>query len=348
MKNSISLTAVAAAAMLLSLSACTKAEKPSSDDLQPVQKHSLTVSVGDPATKATGITDANEKNVKTLDIVVFDADSTLECYSRVTGAKSTTISVSTGTKYIYALVNWPSALSSSVDEESDLKAIQAKLTDDDKDNLHMTGYVTKDITADGTINIDVYRKVSRIDIKKITTAFTSPALAAANFYVDSIYVINAVGSYPVDDSCWSDKSSWGSKVDWYNKEGFVTSGADDMLLDAGVALTFSGNTSKTMSYSYYVYPNAVTAANDHNNGTWQPRCTRLVISARIADGSSTRRVYYPITIPVDTANKIWSVDELKITRAGSSSPDQPVVTQSCTFTINVKDWAGTVNLNPSI
>ena len=67
---------------------------------------------------------------------------------------------------------------------------------------------------------------------------------------------------------------------------------------------------------------------------WTPRHTRLVVEASVGG----QVYYYPITLPTIDGNTICTINELTITRLGTSTPDVDSVIGSVSFEITVAPW----------
>jgi len=117
---------------------------------------------------------------------------------------------------------------------------------------------------------------------------------------------------------------------------------------------------------FYVMPNNVPfAATTGGDGEWSPRHTKLVIETEYQgktyyyaipiveimapDGAAWSA--YPILPPDDAnyaaqaaaykglrANRSFEIEELVLTRLGSTNPDEPVMAADVTLTISVNDW----------
>lgn len=312
---------------LLLANACAK-EDTSTENVQPIISKRVALNVGvdglgdsNLTTKASSAS-ANETTVASLQIFVFKTDGSLDAYGTGTSS-SLSLSVTTGTRDIYAIVNAPSL--NTIRTKSALLDATSNLTDN-LTNFVMTGAkLAQPISAASSISIAVSRLVARLAISKITNKMASVQYQSDAFVVTKIYVINVAGAnnYGV--------TSLGST--WYNQMKYVSGAADAILYDAVTSGTIAYNASLSSAHYFYVYPNST--ATDTQSTTWGPRFTRLVVEATL--GGKT--YYYPISIPSIQQNKTYTVSELTITRPGSDSPDIPVSSATCTFSVTVTDWA---------
>ena len=273
-------------------------------------------------TKATGIKEANEKKVKKMQVYVLDSSGAVESYKSATG-ESLTLSTTTGSKEIYALVNCPDY--PAIASKTELLNTVSQFSANALDGFEMVGVLKKTITStDPTEVVPVKRLVSKVVIGKISARFTSAAYSSLPFTVKAIYLINVAGdmNYGVD----------GTPSVWYNKSKYESSACDFMLYDGNLNRTVTSTTPYTVEHSFYCYPNPTSG--DANGGTWSARHTRLVIETTL--GQET--YYYPITLPAIDRNKTYCVSELIVTRPGSTDPDVPVSTSSCTYSVQVEGW----------
>ncbi len=323
MKKSIYLIAVLT---LLLANACSK-DDTSQEIVPPFNTKRVALNVGldglgnyNLTTKALSAS-ANEITVASLQIFVFKTDGSLDAYGTGT-TSSLSLSATTGSRDIYAIVNAPNL--NTIRTKSALLAATSNLTDD-LTNFVMTGSkLAQPISAATSISIAVNRLVARVSIDKITNRMTSPQYQSDAFVVTKVYVINVAGAnnYGI--------TSLGST--WFNQMKYVSGAANAILYDAVTSGSIAYNASLSASHYFYVYPN--NTATDTQSIIWSPRFTRLVVEATL--GGKT--YYYPISIPSIQPNKTYTVSELTITRPGSDSPDIPVSSATCTFSIAVTDW----------
>lgn len=317
MKKKLYLFAALAA---LSLLACSRLETPSKAKPEG-ELVELTVSVpGASLTKASS--DAGEAAVGKLQVFVFRSDGALEATSSA-NASSVTMSTTTGSKTVAALVNAPSV---SVTTLSGLEAEVSDLSDNGLGAFVMYGSEEKEITGDASVNVTVTRLVAKIQIQKITNAITQSEYASKTMTIDEIFVLNAAG-----DALYTRASYVPTK--WYNFKDPETSGACDALLrETLTGKTLANSASLTENHTFYCYANPT--ATDTTEDNTSARFTRLVVKASV-DGKTS---YYPMSIADIEANHKYIITELTITRLGSDDPDTPITTEDATFTVTVADW----------
>ncbi|MBR1609361.1 MAG: hypothetical protein IJ678_07070 [Kiritimatiellae bacterium] len=161
MKRSVLLTFGAAA--LLSLAACNKDAARS--DVAGVPEGSplrLVVGVeGSMGTRATGITsndESTEAKVNSLQVLVFNGDN-LDGYGSSVGSKIATVSCTSGSRDIYAVVNAPSL--ASITTKTALLATVSELANE-VSNFQMIGHKTETLQVDGNVEIGVDRLAARV------------------------------------------------------------------------------------------------------------------------------------------------------------------------------------------
>lgn len=276
-------------------------------------------------TRATGVTAAEEENIKNLQILVFDENGVREDYVNAGASSTGEVVAKEGKKTIMAIIN-----ASSVEDVRSLSGLMSRatlLSDNSLGSMVMTGEVEAILQNGGRISIPVSRMISKVMVKKITSAFTSTSLAAKEFKIKSIYLINVAG----------DNKMAGTSLPtmWYNK---LSDGRNDVscasfpLLSDPVNSVIAFGGSYTKEHSFFCYPNLVS--EESFDSTWSPRHTMLVVDALLG-GSQT---YYPIELPVIGRNKCIIIDELVITRSGSDYPYIPVTTGTCNAAVEVVPW----------
>lgn len=297
---------------------------------------SLSIVVPQVVSKATSVTAAGEKTVNTLQVFIFrdDTNKALDACAMESG-NSVNIKCSTGGRRIYALVNAPD-IRTSVSCEADLLASTTLLTDNTSPtNLVMIGSVDKTISVPGeTINIEVKRVASSIEIKKISTNFVSSAISQGTFTIKGIYLLNVNGknNYALNAPATED-TYWYNRLN-KNTNSFTTAG---IVSDLNMTEVISASKAYDKAHTFYAYPNSHAYLN---NGTWSLRSTMLCVEAEfLAKGTSNPiTYYYPIAIENIESNKKYIIPELVIQRLGSEDPSTEVSFADCSFSVTVKDW----------
>lgn len=317
-KSNITLLAFACLASLIS---CNEKE----DVLSEGYFHTKVSIAGASPTKATGVSSSEEDNVKSLQLIVFDENGNKEYYVNAGNSKTGEIITKDGKKTVMAIVNAPSV--ESAGSYSQLMGMTTLLSDNTLGSMVMTGEVQAVIQSGGELSIPVSRIISKVMIKKITSAFKSSTLSSKEFKIKSIYLINVAGD--------NKYSATASPSIWYNK---LSEGRNDpscssfSLLSDPVNSVIAPKSSYTKEHSFFCYPNLT--ADESFDSTWSPRHTMLVIDALLG-GEQT---YYPIELPVIGRNKCIIIDELIVTRKGSDYPYIPVSDGTCAVTVEIVPW----------
>lgn len=368
MKKSIFL---ALGAALIALTACHK--QANTDKVSTVKSARLSINITGSAepSKAGPVSD-NEVKINTLDAFVFNSTGDLDAYGHYTGYNSSSkpfLDCTTGSgKHIYVIVNagWTeNDLATHIATENDLKGRVFQLNQNSRggtlDNFQM---ISTEVTKEGStaidltpganeVNVKVSRVVSRVWIKKISRNFTSGALSG-ELVVKGIYMSNVTGSYGVDGSVKD-----GPADTWYNKydgsanpAAVVKDASMAPWLDAGISsVTLAqGGSSTAVESTFYVMPNQTPYdAPTGGSGAWSPRNTKLVVETQYAG----RTYYYAIPVAeqdkypqlTDPAsfkglrpNYSYRIDNLELTRLGSTNPDEPVLVSNVKFSIAVEPW----------
>lgn len=291
---------------------------------EAIQMAELKLSVvgnGSPVTKSSDADfDDDHSEVASIQFLVFDGE-VLDAYKKVTSGLSTSITVKTGEKTVWAVANAPDI--SNVTTLTQLKAVSSTLLNN-VSNFVMVGSNTGTVPSEDPIEIEVKRIASRVVVKKVTAAFTNPAYASMSCKLVKMFLINAPGDINLELTS--------APTTWYAQRAYeAVSGLTDFLSTSGGNHELNTAAFDTDCY-HYCYPNPTTA--DSQASTWSARHTRMVIEVLL--GSET--FYYPVTLPVLEPGKSYEIENLTITRKGSSNPDQPISLSDATFEISVKPW----------
>lgn len=315
---------LAAAAAVACLTSCNK-DVIQTNHEQMGETAEITVRLPPLATKAASSLTDTEATVKSLQVYVFNANGTkLESYAR-SNSSEVSINVALGEKTIAAVVN-----SADIVDVTNLAALKAKVSpleaNSTEDGFVMFGEAKKTVSANERVTIDVTRLVSRVVISKITNGIDIPQYAGQDLKVKGIYLVNAVG-----------KTNLGSTYtpvagDFLNQFE-LKDGQTALLGGRFTPVSIAKSASYTQEKRMYCCPNPV--ATDSQSTTWSMRFTRLVVEVEFAGET----LYYPITFDKKlAAGSSYEIEELKITRPGSTRPDDPLVIGSVTYTVKVNPW----------
>ena len=335
--------------------ACNKINNESASVMPKGEETILTVKVaGSNLTKATEAGIANEDKVRSIDVFVFfnggDYDGQLDAYKHFAQETLTgTLKATTGARYIYAVVNSEFA-ESELETIATLAQFNAKVatlasqktagTPDVLDNFTMIGSTSQTLVAgDNAVTVNVDRIASRVRVKKITRNFDSPALQAKTFTVTDMYLSNAV----IKDEY--DLVYTPVVADFVNQNGTYTAldASKDLwlhrtftqaIVDEHTTANSSWDCSAPANY-LYTFPNAYANEID-GSAEFAVQCTKLVVKASL-EGDS-KPMYYVIPLPELKANYTYDIEELIITRRGSSDPNQKTQVANVNYTISINPW----------
>ena len=316
--------------------ACSK-ENPSEQAAQQTQMATLEVNVAEGiTTRATSVNDANIGTAeRDIQVLVFNSEGDLLAYgANEDSSTKVSLSIPTGTVECYAVVNSYDDLSVIATKTVFLKHL-SHLKDNDPTRMEMLGSITKTVAAGtNSVSIAVKRFASKVQIDKITPAFTAPAHRAMEFKLTGIYLINVNGTcpYTMVPTAASESTSW------YNKRKYVSGDCNHLITDkfstpvvmqtaAGVVTPYS------KSHYLYCYPNPVTT--DVSTTTWSERVSRLVVETTL--GGTT--YYYSVNIPTPQCNTVYQITNMKITGVGTDTPDAVVQKGSLSVSLTVTDWS---------
>ncbi len=278
------------------------------------------VTVPQTMSKVLGI--ADEDKVNSLQVYVFRENGMLDASSSSDG-NSLVVECNSGDMEFVALANAP--VLTGITTRSQLLEARTLLQDNSVSGFVMYGSAMKSVSpGNDNVDITVARFAARISVKKVTNALGSGAYQDVDIVLKRIYLANAAGDIRY--------SGTGEPLVWLNKSGVCTD--IPALLSSGdlgsVSIT-NGESYGTRHY-FYCYPNGTQ--EDTASPEWSPRYTRLVLETEILG----KTFYYPVSIPDIKANHTYDLEDVRITRLGSTSPDIPVETGSVSVTVHVKPW----------
>lgn len=293
---------------------------------------------------------ATDNTINKIMVFVFNTSSqnieqTKSATPAEVTAKVVNIPVTTGTRDIYVVINYTSADSTNLvgcSNVTDLKAVTANLQTENEGNFKMIGKKLNQTITTSTNNITVIvsRLVARVTLTNITTNFTG-GLANKTFAIDSVYLLNVIGT-----KSYGDSTIIVSPPTVYNRTdaGFAFPIFDAYSTPVNVNNTIPYTTGRPNGNHFYVYSNPGNAFNTS---------TRLIITGML----NGTRTYYPIAInvagnghtpvtPGITANSQYSI-AVTISAVGSTSPNTPVLSGTLTITVTPQNWATVINQNVS-
>lgn len=317
MRQNFLFTAVITALCAIS---CSLAETEAVNTSSPAESVTLEVSLPAAYTKLTDTGD--ETGISGLQVFVFNGKGDIDAYASG-GTSSVSLQCPAGDKLIAAVVNAPDL--SSVSSEQQLEECVSLLSDNGTSGFVMYGSKSEFIAASSKVEVEVSRLVARISIHKITNALAVTQHRDKDIEITGIYLVNAAG-----DGLYCNREPYQPAV-WHNWRQMDGSPLD-LISDTDVSQIIGPGESYGTSHYFYCYPNpSVTDSSEEDSS---PRYTRLVVETVV----SGNKYYYPVSIEGVEGNRTYEINELKITRLGSDSPDIPVSVQEASFTVTVAEW----------
>lgn len=313
--------AAAAVIALQTGTACSEAAKDTADINDG--KYVLTVNLdsGLSMTTRAALNKAGEKEIKNVQIFVFNGDGSLDSYHSGSESSQIKIRCTSGKKRIFSFVNAESL--STYTDSTALLSQATMLSENLEGGFVMTGRASAVLPSESAVTVKVSRIAARIGIGNIAVNFTSEGYKSLPFTVKSIYMINVAGN--------TDYSFEAGPTLWLNQSKHKDTDMD-ALLYTSINNSLSEGTPLTADQYFYVYPNP-TAADD--SGTpFSARYTRLVVETEL-NGAT---LFYSISLPGIERNKTYMISNLTITRPGTESPDEEITSEECAFNIEVEDW----------
>ncbi|MBO4340263.1 MAG: hypothetical protein J5835_02390 [Bacteroidales bacterium] len=291
------------------------------------------------ATKATMAGTDNENRINSMQVSVFkkSGNSFIFEAAATSSSSSATVSVTSGEKLIYAVVNAADDITSQSSQGAILSGTNY-LKSNGSGNFIMAGQKPFTVTASQrSVSIPVSRVAARIRLGKVTNSLSS-VIAGKNVKLKSIYLtgVSAQSSYEGDGSasCFYATTGTGASLD---KDGSAVTSEEKtavnaLIMNSNASGVIAPEASFQADYSLYAYPNDGAS-----------RKTHLVLEVEI-DG----KLYtYPIVFDSIAANSTYEISELKIKSLGNPSngddtidqgEDDPVQSAAASFGIEVQPW----------
>lgn len=227
-----------------------------------------------------------------------------------------------------------------------------------------------------TISMNLRRLVARVKVEQVSGDFASPALRQKDFRVKRIYLAYVPkqakfvnGSYEDVFGTAESFTAAGVTIPHYYRFALPSEQAEDASGyhtpavvggNGEVAVTADNNAADLTAKSFtaaegmlfsspdgstparqgnkmnpklylYTYPNGAEQATEDGQSDLT---TKLIIETEL-QGTT---YYYPISLGYTQPNYAYTVNDVRITRLGSTDPNLPVTTAQCSFTVQVSDW----------
>jgi len=295
------------------------------------------------ASKATGITENQEKAVSRWAVFAFDDEDGWFRYATSDNASNIPLKLWAGRYYTcYAVTNYKltgdgAFNPATVTSASDLMNRVARLQDQSVGNLMMFGrlpgvtptprIVNPEVPVDpgsDAVNIYVQRMVSKVTVTKVAVDFSEkPYLASKTFTLKGIYLTNVYKTTRFGSDYLPSNLS-ASRTAWYNTAGrhrgeSAISALDAILEDTGINTVITESSPYNVAHSFYAIPNPTPKSADMDDPDhWGVRCTRVVMECTIDDDT----VYYFVTIPAMERNMAYTMSDVVIKGRGSNDPEE--------------------------
>lgn len=305
----------------------------------------ITLDNGTDGTKASAYTAVlpYEKTIKSIEVLVFNDNGTIEKYAKITGT-TCSFTVTQGKKHIYAFANCFDL--SYITHTWELDEQYITLSNFSKANgfaMHGDTYVTCSANTSTPCSIELKRYAARI---ALTNVYLNLSTYVDEAYVEGVFLTNVVSS----------RNLTGDYVDeWCNVQG--RNFEDDMIiywdgyypdyedqtgcyydnwLDNGCELIFEDD------YDYpflgYAFANSSTKSPNgpglFNWSTGERTC--LVVEMYI----NSETYYYPVVLDNGPLNENCAYTvSLTITGLGSKDPNTPIQKGTLSGTITVSNWS---------
>lgn len=348
---------IAASAAVLSMASCQKMFNATTSAQREGESCQLFVDFSGAETKVPGLNDSFEKNIKDVQVFVFNKatgkiDASmhqpgLDANGTYTMTKS--LNCTRGEREVWALVNAPvnhvdGDAANRISTIDQLKSVSTRLVDNKSDALVMVGSEVKTLAADTeTVSVKVQRVCAAVVIQSIKNEMGVPAYQTeGKVRITGAYLLNVPNSQRYDLTV---KASTLEKANWISP-GQKSTAADEQKLTAdsypsGEQQLNYGSEFKNKS-TFYAYPNDATAAPA---ATWTQCATVLVVEA-LVDGQPC---IYPVRLGVLQNNHKYAVS-LTLKHIGGD-PDEPwkkVEFTNLGASITITDWSTGAAVNESI
>mgnify|MGYP002626645799 CR=1 FL=1 len=302
-----------------------------------------TKGMGTVATTSTDNLRDDEKNIRNLQVFVFNGDAR-DGYvqaerqgAEASITRATKVECTSGVREIWCIANAPSL--SSVTSKTALLATVSLLTRNSTANgFVMTGFKSSVTIAKGNKNeqtIPVKRIASKIVVKNIENALRT----GGSMKITRVYITNVAGQINYGLDTYATASGT-----WLNKGGYTSASGqnyDSVTQDINLTANVAAGSKYTTNHFFYAYPN--NYPQEDYSDSWTPRRTMLVVQIEY----NSRLYDYPIDLGVDLeSNKMYVIDNLKLQNLGNvddgeeggADEENPISGATVSVSLEVMDW----------
>ena len=305
----------------------------------------ITLDNGTDGTKASAYTAVlpYEKTIKSIEVLVFNDNGTIEKYAKITGT-TCSFTVTQGKKHIYAFANCFNL--SYITHTWELEEQYISLSNCSKTNgfaMHGDTSVTCSANTSTPCNIELKRYAARIALTNVCLnlgTYVDDAAVEGVFLTNVVSSRSLIGNY-IDDWCNVQGRNWDDDMicywDGYTPDYETLTGCCyDYWISNGSELIFEDD------YDYpflgYAFANSSTKSpNGAGNFSWSTgERTCLVVEMYI----NSETYYYPVVLDNGPLNENCAYTvSLTITGLGSKDPNTPIQKGTLSGTITVSNWS---------
>lgn len=304
----------------------------------------ITLDDGMDGTKASAYTTVlpYEKTIKSIEVLVFNDNGTIEKYAKITGT-TCSFTVTQGKKHIYAFANCFNL--SYITHTWELEEQYISLSNCSKTNgfaMHGDTEVTCSANATTPCSIELKRYAARV---ALTNVYLNLGTYVDDAAVEGVFLTNVVssrsliGNY-IDDWCNVQGRNWDGEIISY-WDGYYSDYEDQTGYQYDYWFYNDENVIFEDEFDYpflgYAFANSSTKSpNGTGSFNWSTgERTCLVVEMYI----NSEIYYYPVVLDNGPLNENCAYTvSLTITGLGSKDPNVPILKGSLSGTITVSNW----------
>ncbi len=338
------LAAFAAAAALAV--GCVERERVDEGEYEKAQLTVLFDGVDAPASKSRVPFDENAGGLYSAVILAFRADGRLdarESFTSLSGLTSATLTVSTATRRIVVLGNYPSVpdmvLASGFSGNLALTSLSATAGVP----MHGTSADLTVVKGANSVTVTLVRDVAKVQVDRIK--LSSSAGSPAGIRLMAVYLVNARSdaSWTMSNAGAVSVSVGSARANAWTGSAVSKSASVPAVYDAvSEVLTTSG----TSPFHFYCFanPSSWNSAPGHEaTASEKSSVTNLVLE--FMDGSSVVS-YHHVAVPAITANHLYHINSITVSSAGG--PDPWSSTAVVDVDVEVAEWGGGTDVNKTM
>lgn len=338
--------ALAVAAVFALAAGCVEREVTGEGDFEKAQLTVCFDGVDAPASKARVSFDENTGGLYSAVVLAFRADGTLdarESFSSLSGLTSATLTVSTGTRRIVVLGNYPSVpdlvLASAFSGSLSLPPLSVTAGVP----MHGTSADLTVVKGANSVTVTLVRDVAKVQVDRIR--LSSGAGAPAGIRLMAVYLVNArsEASWTMSAAGEVGVSVGSARANAWTGSAVSKSASVPAVYDAvSEVLTTTG----TAPFHFYCFanPSSWDSTPGHEaTAAEKSSVTNLVLE--FMDGSSVTS-YHHVAVPAISANHLYHINSITVSSAGG--PDPWSSTAVVDVDVEVAEWGGGTDVNKTM